>query len=417
MYFRQFLNDETACASYLFGCKSSRRVRGRRPARRPGRRLHRRRRGAGVADRRGDRDPRPGRPRLGPARSWSSAPARRPTCPRAPGSSSSTSRSPTASVVKLGNTVIEAIATPGHAARPPRLPGHRPPTRSRSRGWSSPATRCWSATPAGRTCTPTATRRVEEMARTLYRSLTERLLRCPTTCCCTRPTTRARSADAGSRAIRPRRSASSAATTMRSPSSPRTRSSPRWSRTSRRRPSTRPRSSPPTAAAGRWPAARLSRAPGSSSGCARTSPQFSLLVAVNALVGAMVGLERSTLPLIGEDEFGLGSSAAVLSFIVAFGLAKSFTNLGAGALAARVGRRRLLILGWAVALPVPLADRPCTELGLDRGRQRLPRRQPGPGLVDDRGHEDRPGRARSGVASPWASTKRPATAGWPSPRP
>jgi len=82
--------------------------------------------------------------------------------------------------------------------------------------------------------------------------------------------------------------------------------------------------------------------------------QFSLLVAVNALVGAMVGLERSTLPLIGEDEFGVGSSAAVLSFIVAFGLAKSFTNLGAGALAERVGRRRLLLLGWAVVLPVPL---------------------------------------------------------------
>ena len=83
-------------------------------------------------------------------------------------------------------------------------------------------------------------------------------------------------------------------------------------------------------------------------------PQFALLVAVNALVGAMVGLERSTLPLIGADEFGVGSSAAVLSFIVAFGLAKSFTNLGAGVLAERVGRRRLLILGWTMALPVPL---------------------------------------------------------------
>ena len=82
--------------------------------------------------------------------------------------------------------------------------------------------------------------------------------------------------------------------------------------------------------------------------------QFSLLVALTALVGAMVGLERSTLPLIGETEFGLGSSAAVLSFIVAFGLAKSFTNLGAGALAARVGRKRLLVLGWLLALPVPL---------------------------------------------------------------
>ena len=82
--------------------------------------------------------------------------------------------------------------------------------------------------------------------------------------------------------------------------------------------------------------------------------QFSLLVAVNALVGAMVGLERSTLPGLGEEEFGVGSATAVLSFIVAFGLAKSITNLGAGALAERVGRRRLLVLGWAVALPVPV---------------------------------------------------------------
>ena len=82
--------------------------------------------------------------------------------------------------------------------------------------------------------------------------------------------------------------------------------------------------------------------------------QFSLLVAVNAFVGAMVGLERSTLPLIGETDFGLGSSAAVLSFIVAFGLAKSFTNLAAVVGAERYGRRRLLLLGWVIALPVPL---------------------------------------------------------------
>src|SRR5205807_2034569 len=57
---------------------------------------------------------------------------------------------------------------------------------------------------------------------------------------------------------------------------------------------------------------------------------------------------------IGRESFHLTSSAAVLSFIVAFGVAKALTNLGAGALAARVGRRRLLIAGWAVALPVPL---------------------------------------------------------------
>jgi MFS family permease len=67
----------------------------------------------------------------------------------------------------------------------------------------------------------------------------------------------------------------------------------------------------------------------------------------------MVGLERSTLPLIGEQDFDLRSSAAVLSFIVAFGLAKALTNLGAGAGAEAIGRRRLLIAGWALALPVP----------------------------------------------------------------
>jgi MFS family permease len=82
--------------------------------------------------------------------------------------------------------------------------------------------------------------------------------------------------------------------------------------------------------------------------------QFSLLVAINAFVGAMVGLERSTLPLIGREEFGLTSSTAVLSFIVAFGSAKALANLAAGALAQRLGRRRLLIAGWTLALPVPL---------------------------------------------------------------
>jgi MFS family permease len=89
-------------------------------------------------------------------------------------------------------------------------------------------------------------------------------------------------------------------------------------------------------------------------GLRENASQFSLLVAVTGFVGAMVGLERSTLPLIGRQDFGLASNAAVLSFIVAFGLSKAFTNLGAGALAQRLGRRRLLIAGWVIALPVPL---------------------------------------------------------------
>ncbi len=82
--------------------------------------------------------------------------------------------------------------------------------------------------------------------------------------------------------------------------------------------------------------------------------QFALLVALNALVGAMVGLERSVLPLVGEEEFGLASKAAILAFVVAFGVSKAVTNLFSGSLAERHSRRRVLIAGWAVALPVPL---------------------------------------------------------------
>jgi MFS family permease len=82
--------------------------------------------------------------------------------------------------------------------------------------------------------------------------------------------------------------------------------------------------------------------------------QFGLLVALNALVGAMVGLERSVLPLVGKQDFGLGSTTAILAFVVAFGIAKAVTNLAAGDLAERFGRKRILVAGWLVALPVPL---------------------------------------------------------------
>jgi predicted MFS family arabinose efflux permease len=82
--------------------------------------------------------------------------------------------------------------------------------------------------------------------------------------------------------------------------------------------------------------------------------QFALLVALNALVGGMVGLERSVLPLVGKQDFGLSSTSAILAFVVAFGAAKALTNLAAGGLAERVGRKRLLVIGWLVALPVPL---------------------------------------------------------------
>ena len=81
--------------------------------------------------------------------------------------------------------------------------------------------------------------------------------------------------------------------------------------------------------------------------------QFTLLVIVNAFVGAMVGLERSILPAIAEQEFQLAARTAVLSFIVVFGVAKALTNYGAGRLSDRWGRKHLLVAGWSVAVPVP----------------------------------------------------------------
>jgi MFS family permease len=81
--------------------------------------------------------------------------------------------------------------------------------------------------------------------------------------------------------------------------------------------------------------------------------QFTLLVVVNAFVGAMVGLERSILPGIAEDELGIAARSAILSFIVVFGVTKALTNYLAGRLSDRVGRKRVLVAGWLVAVPVP----------------------------------------------------------------
>jgi MFS family permease len=82
-------------------------------------------------------------------------------------------------------------------------------------------------------------------------------------------------------------------------------------------------------------------------------PQFVLLVVLNAFVGAMVGLERTVLPLLGEQEFGLSSKTAITSFIVSFGLTKAVVNLAAARVSDRVGRKPILVTGWLFALPVP----------------------------------------------------------------
>jgi MFS family permease len=81
--------------------------------------------------------------------------------------------------------------------------------------------------------------------------------------------------------------------------------------------------------------------------------QFTLLVVVNAFVGAMVGLERSILPSIAEKECHLVARTAVLSFIIVFGVIKALTNYFAGRLSDRVGRKVVLVAGWLVATPVP----------------------------------------------------------------
>jgi MFS family permease len=82
--------------------------------------------------------------------------------------------------------------------------------------------------------------------------------------------------------------------------------------------------------------------------------QFSLLVGVNALVGGMIGQERTVLPLLADQVFGLEAFTAALTFIVAFGAVKAATNLFAGTLSDRYGRKPVLVAGWIVGLPVPL---------------------------------------------------------------
>ena len=81
--------------------------------------------------------------------------------------------------------------------------------------------------------------------------------------------------------------------------------------------------------------------------------QFTLLVAVNALVGGMVGQERTVLPLLARAEFGIAASVAASTFVVAFGAAKAVANLATGVLADRIGRKPVLVAGWFAGLPVP----------------------------------------------------------------
>lgn len=94
--------------------------------------------------------------------------------------------------------------------------------------------------------------------------------------------------------------------------------------------------------------------PNMESGLRKNWIQFSILVIVNAFVGGMVGLERSIFPRFAEQQFGISSNTAILSFIMAFGISKAIANYYTGKLANWAGRKNLLVLGWILALPVPV---------------------------------------------------------------
>jgi len=92
----------------------------------------------------------------------------------------------------------------------------------------------------------------------------------------------------------------------------------------------------------------------SPTGLRKNWKQFSLLILVNAFVGGMMGMERSIFPQFAKSEFGISSSTALLSFIFAFGITKAMANYFAGKLSNTVGRKNVLVLGWLLALPVPI---------------------------------------------------------------
>jgi MFS family permease len=98
---------------------------------------------------------------------------------------------------------------------------------------------------------------------------------------------------------------------------------------------------------------RASGSPNIRLGLRENWKQFSLLVLINAFVGGLLGIERTVVPLIGSEEFGIASTTLVVSFIVSFGVVKAFANLISGHLADVWGRKRVLILGWLFGVPVP----------------------------------------------------------------
>ena len=117
--------------------------------------------------------------------------------------------------------------------------------------------------------------------------------------------------------------------------------------------------------------------------------QFALLIVVNGCVGAMVGMERSILPVIAEQEFDLAARTAILSFIVVFGFSKAVTNYLAGTFADRIGRKHVLVAGWLTAVPGTVPPDVGARLELDSCGKRAAWHQPRLHMVYDGHHEDR----------------------------
>ena len=259
VFFRQLLNDDTACASYLLGCKTHGQFAVVDPHVDLVDDYIALAEAQGVADRRGARDARAGRPRLRACRRSSSAPARPPTCPRAPASTFEHHALADGEVVELGNTVIEAIATPGHA---PAHHAYLVTDHRRARRAVAGPDRRRAAGRRRRPARPARPRRAHRRgdgahAVPLADRAAARAARPPAALPGALLGLGLRARALGQPGLDDR---------LRAPpqharcgSTPRTRSSRRCSRTSRPRPSSRPRSSPPTAPAGRSPTSREPR--------------------------------------------------------------------------------------------------------------------------------------------------------------
>lgn len=73
------------------------------------------------------------------------------------------------------------------------------------------------------------------------------------------------------------------------------------------------------------------------------------------MVGLTLGMMRTVVPALASSEFGVPKDSFMLliAFVVAFGFVKGTLNFVAGRLSENIGRKKVLLLGWLSALPIP----------------------------------------------------------------